>query len=136
MSIPKHILAVATMVMNEKNEILLVRNHTRGWEFPGGYVDEQESIKAAAIREVKEESGIDIQLTRYCGIDQKVAYSTCVVIFEGKAIGGNLSQSNENLEVGFFSIDVAQNMITLSSYRERFLLCLNQKDHPFIHESE
>ncbi len=48
---PKHIVSAATIVLNNKNEILLIKGPRRGWEMPGGQVEEGESLKAAAIRE-------------------------------------------------------------------------------------
>lgn len=53
---PKHIVSAATIVVNERNEILLIKGPKRGWEMPGGQVEEGESLKDAAIRETKEES--------------------------------------------------------------------------------
>lgn len=134
MSIPRHKLAVTCMVLNNEHQILLVKSFKRGWEFPGGFVEQGESLRAAAVREVKEESGIDIQVTGFYGIDQNVVNSTCIVIFEGRAIGGKLTQSDENQDVGFFSIDDSQRMITLEAFRQRISRCLNQKEHPFVHE--
>ncbi|MEH7564048.1 NUDIX hydrolase [Priestia megaterium] len=43
-------LAVAVMVVNQDHHVLLVKNHRRGWEFPGGFVEAGESIKDAGIR--------------------------------------------------------------------------------------
>ena len=60
MSPPKHIVSAAAIVINDKNELLLIRGPRRGWEMPGGQVEEGESLSQAAIRETKEESGIDI----------------------------------------------------------------------------
>ncbi|MNI33854.1 NUDIX domain protein [compost metagenome] len=50
---PKHFLSAATIVLNERNEILLIKGPERGWEMPGGVVEEGESLKNAAIRETK-----------------------------------------------------------------------------------
>ena len=55
---PKHIVSAATIVVNDKNEILLIKGPLRGWEMPGGQVEEGESLRDAAIREAKEETGI------------------------------------------------------------------------------
>jgi 8-oxo-dGTP diphosphatase len=134
MSIPRHKLAVAVMVLNQDNQILLVKGYSRGWEFPGGYVGEGESIKAAAVREVKEESGIDIELTKFFGIDQDVVRSTCVILLGGIPISGQLAVSDENSEVGYFPVDEAMSKITLKSFKDRMIRCLNEIEKPFLFE--
>ncbi|AXI09955.1 NUDIX domain-containing protein [Oceanobacillus sp. 143] len=65
-------VSAATIVLNEKKEILLIEGPLRGWEMPGGQVEEGESLKDAAIRETKEESGIDVEIIKFCGIFQNV----------------------------------------------------------------
>ncbi|MFC5652718.1 NUDIX hydrolase [Paenibacillus solisilvae] len=47
MSPPKHIVSAAVVILNERSEILLIKGPRRGWEMPGGQVEEGESIKAA-----------------------------------------------------------------------------------------
>ncbi|MFX3623578.1 MAG: NUDIX hydrolase [Ectobacillus sp.] len=134
MAIPRHKLAVAVMVINESNQVLLVKGYVRGWEFPGGYVGENESIKAAAVREVKEESGLDVELTKFFGIDQDIHRSTCIVLFGAKPVGGELKNSEESLAVGYFSIDEAMNRITNQAFKDRLSRCLNEKEYPFVSE--
>ena len=46
---PKHIVSAATIVLNDQPEILLIKRPLRGWEVPGGQVEEGESLKEAAI---------------------------------------------------------------------------------------
>lgn len=67
MNPPKHIVSAAAIVVNENNEILLIRGPRRGWQMPGGQVEEEESLQDAAVRETKEESGIDIEIIRFVG---------------------------------------------------------------------
>ena len=88
---PKHFLSAAAIVLNERNEILLIKGPKRGWEMPGGVVEEGESLKNAAIRETKEESGIDIEVTKFCGVFQNVSQSICNTLFLGRPIGGGIN---------------------------------------------
>ena len=134
MTIPKHIVSAAAIVINNKNEILLIKGPRRGWEMPGGQVEEGESLKTAAIRETKEESGIDIEVVKFCGIFQNVERSICNTLFLGKAIGGEPTTSAESLEVGFFPIKKALEMVTLKNFRQRIEYCLDENTHPFYIE--
>jgi 8-oxo-dGTP diphosphatase len=134
MKIPKHIVSAAVIVTNNKNEILLIKGPRRGWEMPGGQVEEGESLKEAAIRETKEESGIDIEITKFCGIFQNVERSICNTLFLGRAIGGEPTTSSESLEVGFYPIGEALEMITLKNFRKRIEYCLDESKHPFCIE--
>ncbi|WP_161597754.1 NUDIX domain-containing protein [Fluviispira multicolorata] len=53
---------VRGLVINDKNEILLVKHtYMSGWHFPGGGVDKGESPREAIIREVQEEAGINVR---------------------------------------------------------------------------
>ena len=131
---PKHIISAATIVVNDKNEILLIKGPKRGWEMPGGQVEEGESIRDAAIRETKEESGIEVEIVRFCGIFQNVKKSICNTLFLAKPIGGELTTSSESLEVGFFPIEQALEMVTYSNFLERIELCLDESSQPFFIE--
>ncbi len=134
MAPPKHIVSAAAIVFNKQGEILLIKGPRRGWEMPGGQVEEGESIRDAAIRETKEESGIDIEVIKFCGIFQNVDRSICNTLFLGKAIGGEPRTSSESLEVGFFPIQQALEMVTWKNFRKRIEYCLNDKAQPFYVE--
>ncbi len=131
---PKHIVSAATIVLNNQGEILLIKEPRRGWEMPGGQVEEGESLKDAAIRETKEESGIDIEIIKFCGIFQNVDRSICTMLFLGKAIGGELTTSAESLDVGFFPMQKSLEMVTWKNLRQRIEYCLNDNVQPFYVE--
>jgi len=131
---PKHIVSAAAIVINDKNEILLIKGPRRGWEMPGGQVEEGESLTQAAIRETKEESGIDIEIVKFCGIFQNVSRSICNTLFLAKPIGGQLTQSSESLESGFFPIEEALNKVTWKDFRKRIEYCLRPELQPFCIE--
>ncbi|KHE67172.1 NUDIX hydrolase [Halobacillus sp. BBL2006] len=131
---PKHIVSAATIVLNEQKEILLIKGPKRGWEMPGGQVEEGESLKGAAIRETKEETGVDIEVVKFCGLFQNVKDSICNSLFLAKPVGGQLTTSPESLEVGFYPIQQALQMVTFMNFRERIEFCLNESTQPFCIE--
>lgn len=131
---PKHIVSAAAIVLNEDREILLIRGPRRGWEMPGGQVEEGESLADAAIRETKEESGVDIEIIKFCGIFQNVERSICNTLFIGRPIGGQPIATEESLETGYYPIRDALAMVTWSNFRERIEYCLNEDHHPFYVE--
>ncbi|MBT2680912.1 NUDIX domain-containing protein [Bacillus sp. ISL-35] len=131
---PKHFVSAATIVINDEKEILLIKGPIRGWEMPGGIVEEGESLKDAAVRETKEESGIDIEVLKFCGIFQNVNKSICNTLFLAKPIGGDLTTSSESLEVGFYPIEKALEMVTVGNFKQRIEYCLDNSKHPFYIE--
>lgn len=122
------------MVINQEGKILLCEGYFRGWEFPGGFVNRGETIKAAAIREVKEESGIDIQITQFLGVEHHLEKSTIVFVLKGKTVGGELASSNENKAVGYFSFEQALSAFKLKNFKERLIRCSDDEVIPFFIE--
>ncbi len=134
MNSPKHIVSAAAIVINDKNELLLIKGPRRGWEMPGGQVEEGESLSHAAIRETKEESGIDIEIIKFCGVFQNVGNSICNTLFLAKPIGGELIQTSESLESGYFPIEEALKKVEWKDFRQRIEYCLRPEMQPFCVE--
>ncbi|RED66164.1 NUDIX hydrolase [Cohnella lupini] len=129
----KFIVSASVIVLNENHEILLMKGR-RGWEMPQGCIEEAESIRQGAIREVKEETGIDIELLKFCGVYQNISRGVCNHIFTGRPVGGTLATSNESEEVGFFTLEEANKMITWGNFKDRIQRALDEKEHPFLIE--
>ncbi|MFD1432141.1 NUDIX hydrolase [Lacticaseibacillus yichunensis] len=55
----------AGLILNDKNEVLLnLRTDTHNWSLPGGYLEYGETFAKACIREMKEDSGLDVRVIR------------------------------------------------------------------------
>jgi 8-oxo-dGTP diphosphatase len=101
-------VVVALVFVRQGDAILLVRQSygRQYWSLPGGMMEYGESIDQAAVREVKEETGLDIHLTRVVGIYSKPAENAIAVTFEGETVGGVLECAAEDVvEAGFFPLD-------------------------------
>jgi 8-oxo-dGTP diphosphatase len=129
---PKHIVSAAAIVINENNKILLIKGPKRGWEMPGGQVEEGESLSDAVVRETKEESGVEIEVIKICGIFQNVGRSICNTLFLARPVGGQLEVTSESLETRYFPIEEALRLVTWKNFSQRIEYCLDTNKHPFL----
>ena len=98
------------------DEILVIDRKKKDWPgltFPGGHVEKDENFNDSVIREVKEETGLDIKLDYLVGLyhnkDLKwpsgdKAHVICAV-FKAHILSGDIHKDHESLELKFFSKD-------------------------------
>jgi 8-oxo-dGTP diphosphatase len=72
------------------------------WNFPAGYVDLGESVAEAAVREVKEETNVDVRIDRLVGVYSRAEDGVVLVAYAGTIVGGEPCAMSETSEVGFF----------------------------------
>lgn len=136
MNAPRHIISAAAIVLNDEGELLLIRGPKRGWEMPGGQVELGESLAEAAIRETKEESGVDIEIVRFCGVFQNVGRNICNTLFLARPVGGRPCATAESLESGYFPVEEALEMVDYRDFRQRIEACLEPSGQPVYVELE
>jgi 8-oxo-dGTP diphosphatase len=73
------------------------------WVFPGGYVDRGESVAAAAVRETKEESCLDVRLASILGVYSYAGSPNVIVVYAAEVIGGALAAGDESVEARTFT---------------------------------
>jgi ADP-ribose pyrophosphatase YjhB (NUDIX family) len=99
-------LAVGTIISDESGRIVLVRRAIEPgygkWVFPGGYVDRGEAVHAAAIREAREETGLEVRLERLVNVYSYPGRVPVIVVYAATMTGGELACDDEGLEVRFF----------------------------------
>lgn len=120
MNNPTHIVAVSGLISHQDGNILLIKSPRRGWEFPGGQVEEGENIIDALIREVQEETGINASIGSLVGIYSNIKSPTKVMFgFLGDYISGELETSDESLETIWISRQSALQHITNPAVSDR-----------------
>jgi 8-oxo-dGTP diphosphatase len=136
MAMPTHIVAVGGIVENEHGEVLLVKTHHGGWVFPGGQVEIGENLEDALIREVKEESGIDISVASLIGVYSNTGVhkwydgvtdvpTKLMLDFVCKSLGGELAISDETSESKWVEKEKVLDLVTAKAVRIRYQAYLN-----------
>ncbi len=125
------------LLIHRNGTIVLVAraNAPLGWALPGGFVDEGERVSAAAVREAKEETGLDVRLTALMHVYSDPARDprkhTMTVAFvaeaEGEPVGGD-----DAAEAGWFALDALPSPIVFDHARiiEDFIHFLRTGDRP------
>ena len=121
-------------IVIENNKVLLIQQKKGNWGFPKGRVENNESECETAIREVKEETNIDVIIedknkkyidTYYSKKDEFKE----VVLFLGKRIGGEIKpQENEIKNVEWVDLLEAINRITMKSTKELYQKVLTEEE--------
>jgi ADP-ribose pyrophosphatase YjhB (NUDIX family) len=109
-----------SFVSDGNGRVLLVRPHGRDWEMPGGRVEPGEDVVQAAVREVAEETGCDVEVVAVLGIDNRVSEPEMLMVrFACRHLAGEPRPSDETPEVGWFAADEARAMVAEEPHASR-----------------
>ncbi|MBI2861682.1 MAG: NUDIX hydrolase [Chloroflexi bacterium] len=100
---------VAATITEQDGRVYLIRRAVAPmigfWGLPAGYVELGESVEQAALRETKEETGLDVELTSLLNVYSWTESAIVVVAFLARVVGGTPTPSSETLDVQSFSPD-------------------------------
>lgn len=134
------VVAVTAFVLDDQDRVLLIRRTDNSlWAIPGGAQDFGEYIADTVVRETKEETGIDVEVTGLVGIytnpNHVVEYSDGEVrqqfsiCFRALYLGGQPTTSDESSEVRWVARDELDELPIHPSMRLRI-------DHGYEHRAE
>ena len=102
-------LVVTTLPITERGEVMLIRRGIapgyNKWAQPGGFLEIDETVIEAAIRETLEETGLRVEPIRIVGIYSRVEAAVVVVAYEARIVGGKPMTTPESLETRPFAPD-------------------------------
>ncbi len=137
------VVAVAAVVLDDTGRVLMIqRTDNDLWAIPGGAQDVGETTTAAAVREVREETGLDIEITGLVGIysdplhviayddgEVRQEFSIC---FRARPISGKLAPSNESQHVHWVEPGRLDELKIHRSVRLRIDHGLQEGNEPYL----
>jgi 8-oxo-dGTP pyrophosphatase MutT (NUDIX family) len=137
-------LGCSAVLLDENREkVLLTRRADNGqWCLPSGGAEAGESVIETCVREVREETGLIVQVTRLTSVfgspDRLVIYEDgnqfqfVILNFEVKWVCGEPRLSDETTEIGYYSIPEIQQMDIFSHHKQFIFDTLAGRDAAFI----
>lgn len=112
------------------NKILLVKENSGKWSLPGGWVDVNVSVKENTIKEVKEESGLDVTADKIIAVQDRAkhnlpvyAYGVCKIFVLCSVIGGEFEKNIETIESRYFNKNELPELATEKNTEEQIKMC-------------
>jgi ADP-ribose pyrophosphatase YjhB (NUDIX family) len=102
-------LVVTTLPITDRGEVMLIRRGIEPgydmWAQPGGFLEIDETVRDAAIRETLEETGLEVEPETMLGLYSRVPAAIVVVAFVARITGGRPIVTRESLETRPFAAD-------------------------------
>lgn len=118
-------------IFNDR-KILLVRENNGKWSLSGGWVDVNISVGENTVKEVKEESGLDVRAERIIAVQDRnkhnlpqYAYGICKIFVLCSLIGGHFESNIETTGFDYFSIDDLPPLAEEKSNAEQIKMCFD-----------
>lgn len=112
-------------------KILLTHENNGTWALPGGWCDVLESVRSNTVKEVKEETGLDVKAVRLIALQDRnkhnvptYAYGICKVFVLCEIVGGEFVENIETTEIAFFDLDdLPENLANEKTNKEQVRMC-------------
>jgi len=106
-STAQHSISVSAVVVNDAGQVLMTQRRDNGhWEPPGGVLELAESILDGLRREVREETGLEIEPERLTGVYKNMPRGIVALVFRAHVVGGSPTDAtDEAARVSWLSAD-------------------------------
>ena len=121
------IVGVSSVVHDQAGRILLIKTAEAGWELPGGRVEQAEDFITALKREVREETGCEIDVGRLTGVTSHTeAPRVTIFTFLCSHVAGDPYPGDDSIEAGWFAPATAVGLVTHPVERVRLTDALDE----------
>ncbi|WP_028476078.1 NUDIX domain-containing protein [Nocardia sp. CNY236] len=133
----------SALIIDSEGRILMQRRGDSGnWSLPGGIMEIGETLEQCVVRETKEETGLDIEITGLLGIytdpGHVIEYSDgeirqeFAITYYGRAIGGHIEVSSESTSVRFLGLEELEKLPVHDTVRLRLRHHAEERTEPYL----
>ena len=121
-------VGVYAVIFQEGKVLLALRRDIDWWNLPGGGLEAGETVAEGIRREVREETGLEVEVEKLVGVYSKPQKQEVVLSFLCRVVGGTLTDTEESRECRYFS-PKEMPLNTLPKHRQRVMdALLNQPE--------
>jgi ADP-ribose pyrophosphatase YjhB (NUDIX family) len=103
---PRHSVSVAAVVVDGDGRVLVIQRRDNGsWQPPGGVLELHETPAAGVRREVREETGVDVEPQRLTGVYKNMNLGVVALVFRADLIAGTPTETDESAAVAWWTPD-------------------------------
>ncbi|MFC6079901.1 NUDIX hydrolase [Sphaerisporangium aureirubrum] len=127
-----HSVSVAGVIIDDRGRALLSQRRDNGhWEAPGGILEHHEDIHTGLRREIREETGLDVDPITLTGVYKNMSRSIIALVFRCKVIGGTLTQTDEARSYRWVTADEVRTLAS-EAFAVRVLDAMRDDQTPAI----
>jgi ADP-ribose pyrophosphatase YjhB (NUDIX family) len=132
----RHSVSVAAVITDDHGRALLIqRRDNHRWEPPGGVLETGESIQDGLRREVREETGLDVEPVTLTGVYKNMTRAIVALVFRCTATGGQLTL-NDEVAAFRWATPAEVTDLTAEAYAVRVLDALRDQPGPAVRQHD